>query len=190
MAVPDAPPQPLVWPWWQRALHAVAALGVIGSLVLYEGGPWHEGLGYAVLVAMTLRLVMGLAGPRHARFSAFVRSPSATWAYLQQWRRGEDPRFVNHNPLGAWMVLVLLLVGLGAAATGWLYTTDRFWGIEWVILLHATLSWLLLPLVVLHVGGVIHASRRHRENLAAAMLHGRKRAAASDEIGLLPPGGR
>lgn len=189
MAVPEAPPRQLVWPAWQRAAHGIAACGVIGALVLHEGGPWHERLGYAVLVALGLRLLMGLAGPRHARFRAFVQGPVATWVYLRQWWRGREPRFVNHNPLGAWMVLALLVTGLGSAATGWLYTTDRFWGVEWVIQLHAALSWLLLPLGVLHVAGVIHASRRHRENLAAAMLHGYKRAAASDEIGLLPPSG-
>jgi cytochrome b len=37
-------------------------------------------------------------------------------------------------------------------------------------------------LIPLHVGGVIHAARVHRENLVAAMLHGRKPAAAGDDV--------
>jgi cytochrome b len=44
------------------------------------------------------------------------------------------------------------------------------------------LSNLVFMLAGLHVLGVVVESRRHRENLAAAMLHGNKRAAAPDEV--------
>jgi cytochrome b len=64
-----------------------------------------------------------------------------------------------------------VLVGL----TGWLYTTDRYWGVEWVEELHETLSNLLFLFVALHILGVVFTSIRHRDNLPAAMLHGRKR---------------
>ena len=50
-----------------------------------------------------------------------------------------------------------------------------YWGVQWVADLHGTLSNLLLALIALHLAGVALASYRHRENLVAAMLHGRKR---------------
>ena len=62
-----------------------------------------------------------------------------------------------------------------AGATGWLYTTDRFWGVAWVEELHETLSNVLFGFVALHILGVVLTSIRHRENLPASMLHGRKR---------------
>ena len=163
-----------VWPAWQRALHAVLALAVLLALVTQEGGPVHEFSGYAAGAAALLRLLAGLWGPPAARLSAFVRGPAVTWAYARRLWQGRAERHLNHNPLGAWMVLALLLLSAGAACTGALYVTDRFWGEAWVIGAHAWLGWPLLAAVPAHWAGVWHSGRLHRENLALAMLTGRK----------------
>ena len=42
--------------------------------------------------------------------------------------------------------------------------------------IHETLANVCLVLVILHVGGVVLASIAHKENLPAAMIHGRKRS--------------
>lgn len=165
-----------VWPAWQRVLHWALAASVITALVVHEGGPWHEAAGWLALGLAAVRTLLGFIGPPAARFSAFLRGPRETLAYAQQLRSGHAPRLLNHNPLGAVMVVVLLGMVLLAGASGWLYTTDRFWGEGWVILLHACCTWPLVGLAALHVGGVWHASRAHGENLVAAMWHGRKRA--------------
>jgi cytochrome b len=59
--------------------------------------------------------------------------------------------------------------------TGWLYTTDRYWGVEWVEELHETHSNVLFTIDAFHIAGVNYTSLHHRENLVAAMIHGRKR---------------
>jgi cytochrome b len=65
---------------------------------------------------------------------------------------------------------------VGATAlTGWLQTTDAFWGSDLMEDLHEALATLILGLVALHLGGVLLASLRHGENLVHAMLDGRKR---------------
>jgi cytochrome b len=166
----------LVWPTWQRLLHGLLALSVLTALATFEGGSVHEAAGYVALVMAVLRIALGLAGPHVARFKTFMRSPAATLAYARLLQRGQEPRHLNHNPLGAWMVLLLLLTVSVSAALGALFVTDAFWGINWVIVSHAALAWALLPLILLHWAGVWHASRRHGENLAAAMWHGKKRA--------------
>ena len=72
------------------------------------------------------------------------------------------------------MVVALLVMVTLVGASGWLYTTDRYWGVEWVETLHDALANVLFALVGLHVAGVLYASVRHRENLIGAMFHGRK----------------
>ena len=72
------------------------------------------------------------------------------------------------------MVLALLACTAALGLTGWLYTTDLFWGYGWLADLHNGLGWTLVALVALHVAGVAFTSWQHRENLVAAMFTGRK----------------
>ena len=58
--------------------------------------------------------------------------------------------------------------------TGWLFTTDRFWGYSWLSTLHEVLAWSLVVLVIFHVLGVLFTALRHRENLLVAMITGNK----------------
>lgn len=171
-----------VWSVAVRCLHWTLALSTIVSFATHEGGGrLHEWTGYLALVCTAVRVMMGFAGPGRWRFSGFVRGARATSAYARAVAAGSEVRYLGHNPLGGWMVVLLLADGLATGFTGWLYTTDRFWGMAWLEGLHGALGHAFIPLVVLHVAGVVFTSRRHRENLVAAMLHGRKRAAAPDE---------
>jgi cytochrome b len=181
-AEPGAAPR-RVWDPLLRLLHWLLAACVVAAWLTRAGwGKWHEWIGYATLVLVALRLVWGWIGPRHARFTQFVRSPSATLAYARQVVAGRELRHIGHNPLGGWMIVALLAVTALAAASGWLYVTDAYWGDERVEDLHEALAIALLALAALHVLGVVAASLRHRENLVASMIHGRKRAPADDDV--------
>jgi cytochrome b len=143
---------------------------------------WHELAGYAALAIVATRFVWGFAGPRHARFAGFLRSPGAVWRYAVAMAHQRAPRHVGHNPLGGWMVAALL-AGVGAVGvTGWLYSLDMFWGLAWLDWLHRALAWGLVALIALHFGGVLFTSWRQRENLVAAMLNGRKTPAAGHDV--------
>ena len=54
------PARTRVWSAAVRCLHAALAAAVLGALWLHEGGAWHEGLGYAALVASAARLLYGV----------------------------------------------------------------------------------------------------------------------------------
>ena len=171
-----------VWGPGQRLAHWALAGAVLGCWLLREGGPWHERLGYLALAVAVGRLLAGAVGPRVLRFGAFVRGPRATWAYAQALRAGRAPRHLNHNPLGGWMVLALLLSAAVAGASGALYDTDAFWGDPVVWAVHQVSAWAFVVLVPLHVAGVLLSSRAHHENLLRAMLNGRKRAPGPGDV--------
>jgi len=176
-----------VWDRFVRALHwtlvASVTLAWLSTVALLSAiGFTHQGAGYVALAAVLLRIVWGFGPSRHARFAQFVRGPRITLAYARAVAARREPRYLGHNPLGAWMVLALMACVIGLALSGWLYTTDRFFGNETVDAIHQVLAWTLLVLIGLHVFGVIFTSLRHRENLVRAMLDGRKPAARHTDI--------
>lgn len=171
-----------VWDALVRIGHWVLVIGVCAAWFTHEQGKLHEWLGYLVLAVVAVRAVWGFVGSRYARFAQFVRSPSATIDYSKQLLAHREPRHIGHNPLGGWMIVALLATTLVVCVSGWLYTTDRFWGIAWVGDLHEHSTNVLLTLAALHIGGVIFSSLRHAENLVAAMVTGRKRAPGPGDV--------
>ncbi|MBC8057143.1 MAG: cytochrome b/b6 domain-containing protein [Rhizobiales bacterium] len=174
------------WHVWDRAVRLLH-WALVGSVALSAVGlvalaGVHRPAGYVALAVVALRVVLGFCGSRYARFAQFVHMPRATWRYARAVLGGREPRFIGHNPLGGWMALALMACVAALARTGWLYTTDAFWGDETVERVHRALAWTLLGLVVAHVFGVIFTSLRHRENLVAAMWSGAKRAPERNDI--------
>ena len=131
---------------------------------------------------MALRVVWGFLGPRYARFAQFVRSPDTVIAYLRAIKDGSERRYIGHNPAGGAMIVVLLVAIAGTAVSGWLLTTDAFWGSAVLQHVHSLLAHGVLALVVVHLAGVALASLRHHENLARAMVVGVKRAAGPGDV--------
>lgn len=175
-----------VWDPLVRVLHwsLVSAIAVAWLSTLRVGIPlaWHEPAGYIAMGCVAVRLVWGLRGPRYTRFRQFVRNPLATLRYAHAVWQGHAPRHIGHNPLGGWMVLALLALTGGIAVSGWLQTTDRYWGSEVLERVHTGLAWSLLGLIFLHVVGVLLTSRHHGENLVLAMLDGRKAPASGTDV--------
>ncbi|MDM0115159.1 cytochrome b/b6 domain-containing protein [Variovorax sp. J22R133] len=171
-----------VWDLLQRVLH----WGLVASIALCwwageERLSLHIACGYVVLAIAGSRSAWGWIGSRHARFASFVHGPGVVLRYMRDIARGEERRYLGHNPLGGWMVLTLLLCIAVVCTSGILYTTDRFWGLAWVEMTHRVSAWTLVGLVAFHLAGVVFTSWRHRENLVAAMVCGRKRTSEHDK---------
>ena len=172
-----------VWDPFVRLFHWTFALSFAVAWVSAEGFErLHEAAGYAAGALALARIAWGFVGPGYARFSAFVRPPGAVAAYLKAIAGGSEPRFVGHNPAGGAMIVALLAAMTATAATGWLLTTDWFWGSIALQRAHSVLAHGLMLMVLAHLAGVALASLRHKENLVRSMIHGDKRVAGPGDI--------
>ena len=115
-----------IWDPVVRVFHWGLAAAVFIALMFDEDRALHEAAGYAALVLVLVRVLWGFLGPRHARFSSFVRSPGAVLAYLKEVAGLRARRYLGHNPAGGAMILLLLAMVATAGISGWLSETDRF----------------------------------------------------------------
>ena len=164
-----------VWDPLVRIFHWTLVASFATAWLFEDPGWLHEGAGYVALGLIGFRLVWGLIGSRHARFSGFLRGPRAVLRYLLEIVSGHPARHLGHNPAGGAMIVALLLMVAITSGSGWLMTTDSFWGADWLEEVHEFAAHLTVVLVALHVLGVLIASLQHRENLVSAMITGRKR---------------
>ncbi len=172
-----------VWDPLLRLAHWGLAAAVTLALVSSEDRRLHEAAGYVALGIVGLRILWGIVGPIHARFTDFVYSPGTVLAYLKDLSRFSARRYLGHNPAGGAMILALLVLILVAGVSGWMSLTDRFFGVGWVEDLHSASGNLLMFLVIGHVIGVIVSSMLHGENLIRAMITGRKPAKIASPYG-------
>ena len=172
-----------VWDPVVRLFHWSLVLGF--GIAWFSANSWealHSWAGYAAGGLVLMRIAWGVVGTKYARFSQFVRSPRTVLGYLKAIATGSEARYLGHNPAGGAMIIALMLAMGSTAFTGWMLTTDAYWGVVWAQELHNLVAHGLLLLIGLHLAGVLLASFRHRENLIAAMILGQKRAAEADDI--------
>jgi len=172
-----------IWDPFVRIFHwSLVASFAVAWLSAEDWRALHEWAGYAAGSLIALRLLWGIVGTRYARFRQFVRSPSTVIGYVRDIVTGREARYLGHNPAGGLMIVALIAAVASVSTTGWMMTTDTFFGIDWVEHVHEALASGMLALVGIHVLGVVVASLRHRENLAAAMISGRKRSPGRADI--------
>ncbi len=151
----------------------------------------HSYAGYSIALLISFRLIWGLIGTRHARFSDFVTGPRQVVEYIKQMIVGKSRRYIGHNPAGAAMTLILLSsLALTAFSGVSLFATEEHgplagtfvatWSEDVLEEIHEFFANFTLLMVVVHVAGVLFSSLLHRENLTVAMINGEKRSESVD----------
>ena len=165
----------LVWDAAVRVFHWLMVVCFAGAYLTSESETWrllHVTLGYTMAGLVVFRIVWGFVGTRHARFSSFIRGPKAVVRYLRTLLSRQPEHHTGHNPAGALAIVGMLALTASIAATGWATYNDMAG--EWVAELHEGVSTAMLVLVGLHLAAVVVSGWLHKENLARAMLTGRK----------------
>ena len=153
------------------------------------GGDWmqvHFWSGYSILTLLLFRIAWGFVGSTTARFSHFVKGPSAAFHHLVELFTGR-PRDAGHNPLGGAMVMVLIFAVLAQVIAG-LFAADTDMGtvngpltrlvsdkfIDKATAFHGFWINVLLILIGVHVLAAIVYLVWKRQNLIGAMITGSK----------------
>lgn len=147
---------------------------------------WHYRFGYATLALLLFRLLWGFFGSRTSRFADFVRGPVTVARYAVASFAGRTRPVAGHNPLGGWSVL-LMLISIAVQSVSGLFASDDLTEsgllasrvsdetVKWMTRIHSLNRWLLLILIAAHVTAVLLHWLIQRDNLIAAMWHGRRR---------------
>lgn len=173
----------LVWDWPVRLGHWLMVIAFIVCWLSSESERLqaiHIAAGATLIAAASFRLLWGVLGTRHARFSSFVRGRTAVTHYMSSLLRLETQHHTGHNPAGGWAIIALLALGLLTGLSGWA-TLEEFGG-HWLEELHEGLAASMLAVVVIHVAGVALGSLLHGENLVRAMIDGHKLGQPSEAI--------
>lgn len=164
-----------VWDPFVRLFHwSLVACVLINYFIIDDGETVHQWLGYMASGLVAARIVWGFIGSRHARFSDFFPTRQRLRAHFQALLSGADDDHPGHNPFGAVMMLALIVLVLALGLSGYLQTTDLFWGEEWLQEFHEMLASALIAMATLHALAAIVMSRLQRTNLIAAMVTGIK----------------
>lgn len=164
-----------VWDPLVRVFHWCLVAGIVADgLLIEEDSKLHEQVGLTVLALIGIRLIWGVIGTRHARFSDFPPSVPAALGQVADMATGREGVHLGHTPLGALMIYNLLTTVAAIGVTGWMMTTRMFWGSDMFEELHEGLVVWLTISVAVHVAAVIFESRRTGVNLPRAMVSGYK----------------
>ena len=188
MSFPDADSSTVkVWDPLVRVFHW--SLVFFFLLAFITEDDWlnlHVQAGYAVSFLIGFRLLWGLVGTRNARFMSFVKSPAAMLTYFKRILSLKAPHYLGHNPLGAAMVIVLLLGIVLVSTTDMVIvasdgngplagTVFSTLGSEWMEDAHEFFANFTLLMVLVHLSGVAVSSFLEDENLVKSMVTGRKK---------------
>ncbi|GLP97168.1 cytochrome b/b6 domain-containing protein [Paraferrimonas sedimenticola] len=179
-----------VWDWPVRIFHWLGLALMVGLWWTAEQAEMdlHMMLGYSFGGLLVWRILWGVFGSQTARFSQFIRSPFTVLSYAKSLKKGQAPATLGHNPMGGYMVALMLSLMLAQFGSG-LFSSDEVFT-EGPLVAYAsadtvsTLTWwhktnfnLLLGCAGLHVLAVLVHSLKG-ERIVPAMVHGHKPAPA------------
>jgi len=145
-----------------RVFHGLFALGLVANYWLLEPGEDpHEWVGWAIAVAIVLRVIWGWWRPAWSRVGRLrlfpmrllltdVRSLADGYAEQEQ-----------HSVAGSWMIVLMFVLAAALILTGWMQDLDAYWGEEWLQNLHLWLGHGLVIAAGMHIAAVLIIQFRH-----------------------------
>jgi len=189
----------LIWDLPLRIFHWSFAVVILAGWYTAEQGAdlveIHMKLGFVAIGLLIFRVLWGVIGPKHARFSQFLPSPKKLLSYLRN--SSSQKTIPGHNPLGAMMVVLMILLISVQAISGLFIDDDVFssgpyYGsisneLEKIMrFLHHNTFDFMIAAIGLHLAAVAYYWRVKKQNLVLPMITGKKSADQVEAIDAIP----
>ena len=143
----------------------------------------HLQLGPLALGLIIFRILWGIIGPKHAKFSQFIPSPSTLYTYLR--KPDKFKAIPGHNPLGALMIILMITLITIQTISGLFISDDVFssgpyYGsinesLEVVMrFLHHNTFDFMIGAITLHICAIAYYWQVKKQNLVTPMITGKK----------------
>jgi len=181
---------PVIWDLPLRLFHwAMVTAVLVASVTGYLLPDWwlniHAYAGYVLSGLLLFRLLWGIVGSKYSRFGSFPLKSAESKTHLLDLLRGRSKAYAGHNPVGAWMIVLLL-----ATLTALIFTGFIVWGGqensgpfsavvgyrlgEFTEEIHEFFAGLLMALIGIHLVGVLVETVFFKHRVLPAMIDGRK----------------
>lgn len=189
----NSPQNIKVWDWSIRIFHW--SLPVLIFLLWFsqnQGEMDRHFLFAQILLGMLVyRLIWGVIGTPYARFKHFLYGPKAFISYAKGFFSKDKQRYLSHNPMGGFMVLVLMGAVIFQLVTGLFTSDDIFYEgplyrsvsdtiSSWMTRWHSLFFDWLLVLIGLHLAAIL-LYKLKGEGLVKAMFSGKKQASEQNQ---------
>ena len=166
-----------LWDPLVRFCHWSLVIVFVGDYFLNEeGDSWHRWLGYYAVAVVLVRGVWGFIGSPAALWSDFWPTPTRLVRHIRALVSGENYHRMGHSPLGALVMILMLLLMSGLGVSGFLMEEmDFFWGEDLPRDIHEWMANTLFILVCVHIAAAVVESLRLRESLPLSMITGMRR---------------
>jgi cytochrome b len=179
-----------VWDLPLRVFHwSMVCVVALAALTGYFTPEWwldiHVYAGYAIGTLLAFRLMWGFWGTYYSRFRNFPLKYSAVSGHVASLLKARSKSFTGHNPVGAWMIVILLTLLISLVMTGLvvlggqenlgpLASVISFQVGDFTEDIHEILSGLLMAAICIHLLGVIVEVNVFRHPILKAMITGKK----------------
>ena len=184
-----------VWDFPTRAFHwllvTAIAFQYISAELIDDAIQLHFYGGYITLGLIIFRVLWGIWGGFHARFSSFLTSPKTTYQYAKSLAFNDSVAHTGHNPLGAYSVIAILSIVATQAISGLFITDDIFSEgpyysavtpfiqdiASWV---HHNLFNAIWVFLAFHLGAILFYKIVKKQALVKAMITGKKEVVGTE----------
>ena len=173
----------LVWDFPVRIFHWLLVISFAGAWLTSESEAQqliHYAFGYSACAIILFRIVWGIVGTRYARFTEFVKGPAEIGQHIKSLLAGSQSTGPGHNPVGALVMLSLMILILLIDLTGY-WIVKGYLG-ELMSGAHEAISNLALGFVLIHIAAAIIMSLLQKENLVKSMFNGLKQGSPEQAI--------